>query len=119
MIKNTIVEKLLREAVGICFDEYRQLMERKNVQIDRPPMKGLAQLDERSQERSRSSRLIPVGKWNDYHDYPKVGGLRHLIFFADTNGFKRCIRRVGRSVLIHEDAFFKWVEETNGIAKIG
>lgn len=55
------------------------------------------------------TRLIPVTDWNDYHPWPPVGGLRHLIFNADTNGFSKAIRRVGRRVLIDEAAFYAWV----------
>ena len=58
-------------------------------------------------------RLIPVTKWNDYYDFPKLGGLRALIFNENKNGFSKVVRRVGRRVLIKEDAFFAWVEETN------
>jgi len=60
-----------------------------------------------------SKRLIPVPKWSQYHEWPPKGGLRHLIFYANTNGFDRVIRRVGRRVLIDEEAFFQWVE-SNG-----
>jgi hypothetical protein len=60
-----------------------------------------------------SKRLIPVPKWNLYHDWPPQGGLRHLIFFAKTNGFDRVIKRAGRRVLIDETAFFQWVESNN------
>lgn len=58
------------------------------------------------------TRLIPPTKWNDHHDWPPIGGLRHLIFHAKTNGFDAVVRRVGRRVLIDEDAFFSWVERT-------
>lgn len=57
---------------------------------------------------------IPVPDWNKYHRWPPIGGLRHLIFYAKTNGFDKVIRRVGRRILINEEAFFKWVEEQNG-----
>lgn len=59
-------------------------------------------------------RFIPVTKWNDYHIYPSIGGLRALIFNAATNGFDKVIRRVGGRVLIKESAFFEWVDESNG-----
>jgi len=61
----------------------------------------------------KQSRLIPVPDWPNYHLWPPLGGLRHLIFFAHKNGFNKCIRRVGRRVLIDESEFFKWVEEQN------
>ena len=57
------------------------------------------------------TRFIPVTEWNDYHPWPPHGGLRYLIFHADRNGFSRCVRRVGRRVLIDERAFFAWVAE--------
>jgi hypothetical protein len=59
------------------------------------------------------TRLIPVTKWNEHHQWPPIGGLRHLIFYAETNGFNKVIRRCGRRVLIDEQAFFKWMEEQN------
>lgn len=57
------------------------------------------------------SRLIPVPKWNDYHIWPPIGGLRHLIFHEKTNGFSDCLVRVGRRVLIDEDKFFEWASK--------
>lgn len=59
------------------------------------------------------NRLIPVTKWNDYHDWPPIGGLRSLIFNEHRNGFNKVVRRVNRRVLIDEKAFFEWIEETN------
>lgn len=56
------------------------------------------------------TRLIPVSKWNDYHDWPPPGGLRHLIHFRAANGFDAVLRRVGRRLLIDEKAFFEWVD---------
>lgn len=61
-------------------------------------------------ESTPKDRLIPVTKWNDYYDFPALGGLRGLIFNKDTNGFDKVIRRIGRRVLIKEDEFFKWIE---------
>jgi len=60
-----------------------------------------------------TGRLIPVTRWNEYHPWPPVGGLRHLIFHAKTNGFDKVVRRVGRTVLLDEDAFFDYAD-TNG-----
>lgn len=67
----------------------------------------------------KQSRLIPVTEWNQYHSWPPVGGLRHLIFNADQNGFERAIRRVGRRVLIDEAEFFAWVDEQHTSAAKG
>lgn len=54
------------------------------------------------------TRLIPVPDWKNHHPWPPEGGLRHLVFYAATNGFNKVIRRIGRRVLIDELAFFEW-----------
>jgi hypothetical protein len=41
------------------------------------------------------------------------GGIRALIFRADRNGFKSCIRRIGRKILISKSAFSQWIENQN------
>jgi len=43
------------------------------------------------------------------------GGLRALIFNADTNGLNEygVIVRIGRKILIDEDKFFIWLESNN------
>ncbi len=38
------------------------------------------------------------------------GGIRALIFKANTNGFNSCIRRIGRRVLISRNDFLNWIE---------
>jgi hypothetical protein len=65
-----------------------------------------------------TTKLIPVPKWNDFHTWPRQGGLRHLIFYAETNGFKSAFKRVGRSVLIDEAAFFQCIDELNSEVRI-
>jgi len=63
-----------------------------------------------------NTRLIPVPDWNNHHAWPPKGGLRHLIFNSETNGFKTAFKRVGRRVLVDEAEFFKCVERKNGVA---
>ncbi len=63
-----------------------------------------------------TTRLIPVTKWNDHHEWPPQGGLRHLIFNARTNGFDSVVKRAGRRVLLDEAAFFQWVESQSKAA---
>lgn len=41
------------------------------------------------------------------------GGVRSLIFHSNKNGFKSCIRRIGRRILISRNAFTNWIEEQN------
>ena len=59
--------------------------------------------------------LIPVTEWNKYFAYPKLGALRQLIFYQNTNGFNKVLRRLGNTnrIYIKTSAFFEWVEETN------
>lgn len=67
-------------------------------------------------ELASASRLIPASKWGEHHLWPPAGGLRHLIFNAASNGFHTVVLRVGRRVLIDENAFFAWVQQ-QGAAK--
>ena len=59
----------------------------------------------------KKQNLIAVSQWNRYHDFPTVGALRNLIFFADRNGIDKCVRKIGGRLYIEETAFFEWVEE--------
>ncbi len=61
-----------------------------------------------------TTRLIPASEWPKHHAWPPIGGLRHLIFNAKSNGFDAVIRRVGRRVLIDEQSFFDWVNQKGG-----
>lgn len=63
-----------------------------------------------------TGRLIPVTRWSEFHPWPPIGGLRHLIFHAKTNGFDKVVRRVGRTVLLDEDAFFDYASGNGGRA---
>ncbi len=38
------------------------------------------------------------------------GGIRHLIFYAEKNGFNKCIRRVGAKILIIENIFLEYID---------
>ncbi len=65
------------------------------------------------ESKSIKPRLIPLTEWPKYHEWPPIGGLRHLVFHADSTGFNQVVRRVGRRVLIDENAFFAWVNANN------
>jgi hypothetical protein len=40
-------------------------------------------------------------------------GWRYLIFHADTNGFNKVIKRIGRKILLDYSAFELWLKEEN------
>lgn len=63
---------------------------------------------------TQSVRIIPLVRWNEYHPWPPVGGLRHLVFHSKTNGFEKVIKRCGRRILIDEGKFFEFIETKNG-----
>jgi hypothetical protein len=56
-------------------------------------------------------RYIPIPEWKKYYDWPKESAFRFWIFNAQQNGFNKVIIRVGRRILIDEDAFFDWLLE--------
>jgi len=74
---------------------------------------GPATTRDRATATAETPRLIPVPRWNDHHDWPPPGGLRHLIFHAETNGFEAAFVRVGRRVLVDEREFFAAVAARN------
>lgn len=57
------------------------------------------------------TRYIPLPKWNQYHAWPPIGGLRHLVYEREKNGFDKVLKRPSRLWLIDEDAFFEWLKE--------
>jgi hypothetical protein len=59
------------------------------------------------------NRIIALTNWGKFHPWPSVGGLRHLVFFANTNGFQTAFKRVGRRILVDEAEFFRAVDKAN------
>jgi hypothetical protein len=59
------------------------------------------------------TKLIPVPKWNNHHDWPSVSGWRKLIFNSPKNGIDKVILRVNKRILIDEAAFFEWAKDQN------
>ncbi len=57
-----------------------------------------------------SRSLLTVSQFAQKHPAFTEGGLRYHIFHADKNGFNQCIRRIGRKVLLDEQAVFRWVD---------
>jgi hypothetical protein len=76
-------------------------------------MAGIPNEEVHASDSTSATTLVPVDKWPERHPWPTVGGLRHLIFNAKSNGFHKVVRRAGRRVLIDEAAFFQWVDDQN------
>ncbi len=62
-------------------------------------------------ENGEKTRYIPLTDWPKYHPWPTIGGLRHLMFYRDTNGFSDAFIKRGRRVLVDEKKFFCCVRE--------
>lgn len=58
-------------------------------------------------------KLLTVRQFANRHNAFTEAGLRYLIFNASTNGMEKCLRRIGRRVLIDETQFFEWIELNN------
>ena len=58
-------------------------------------------------------RLIPLTKWTEFHTWPTAAALRYYVFNGDFNGFNTVYKRIGRRILIDEEAFFRWIEQKN------
>ncbi|MCU0836120.1 MAG: hypothetical protein MUC77_17080 [Chromatiaceae bacterium] len=55
-------------------------------------------------------RFLPINDWAKYFDWPPPGGLRHLRFHAETNGFAPAFKKVGGRVLVDTATFWRIVE---------
>ncbi len=69
-----------------------------------------------SKQQTNQPQIIPLSKFNDYYDYPKVSTLRQL-FFRDINNFKKdVIVFIGKRQYVNVEAFFEWTKKTNNAA---
>ncbi len=57
------------------------------------------------------SKYLTVKQMADRHPAFSESSLRYHIFNEHTNGFSKVIIRVGRKVLLNEEAFLGWIEE--------
>lgn len=62
---------------------------------------------------NQQTRLIPLTKWEKYHPWPSISGLRHLRFYEKEKGCERVFKKCGKKVLVDERAFFEYIEEQN------
>jgi hypothetical protein len=55
------------------------------------------------------SRVIPITKWKDYHPWPSEGSIRYM-FFQNKYGFRECVVKCGRRILLNEAKFYVWMQ---------
>lgn len=68
----------------------------------------------KSEETTGAPRLIPLSDWPRHHPWPPLGGLRHLMFNRESNGFQSAFIKCGRRVLVNESEFFNAVAQNGG-----
>lgn len=56
------------------------------------------------------SNLRTVQQFAAENPWVSERGLRNLIFRGEENGFRCCIRRVGRKILIDPEAVAEWID---------
>ncbi len=56
--------------------------------------------------------ILTVKQLSAKHPAFPEGGIRAWIF-SDKNGFSECLHRVGKKVLISENAFLRWLKKQN------
>jgi len=56
-------------------------------------------------------RLSTTKQFLERNPWLTEGGLRRLLFFRDQNGFGRCVVKLGRKVLIDEEAVESCLEQ--------
>ena len=56
----------------------------------------------------QQNRFIPLIKWP--HDWPTLGALRHLAKNRHKRGLDKVFIKVGKRVVIDEQAFFEWIK---------
>ena len=61
------------------------------------------------------SRLVPATKWNLYHPWPTIGGIRHLIAHRKKKNCEKAFLKTGGRWLIVEEAFFNWAYSTKEV----
>lgn len=68
------------------------------------------------QQGNLPTRLLTIKNFVEEHkSFASHGGIRHLIFHSESNGFKSAFKRIGSRVLIDEKEFFKCVEKINEV----
>ncbi|HHF7367438.1 TPA: hypothetical protein ACPSKY_002571 [Legionella bozemanae] len=60
--------------------------------------------------------LVSVKKMPDIYPGFTQSSIRWLIFNENTNGFKRCVKRIGKKILIDLEQFESWIDSQGGQA---
>lgn len=59
------------------------------------------------------SNFLTVKQFAQKYPAFSEASLRYNIFHEEKNGFDKAIKRVGKKILIDEEAFLNWIEAQN------
>ena len=65
------------------------------------------------------SNFLTVKQFAAKHPAFSEASLRYHIFHEEKNGLNLALKRVGRKILIQEDAFFVWIDSLQGNSNSG
>lgn len=94
----------VKEVITLCETHLTEQSLRRN----KPHIPGMNPIEIRVPAES-GNRLIRACDWPKFHPWPKISGLRHILYHDWLNGSDYFKKKVGRSVLICEKSFFEWV----------
>jgi len=103
------IQNLIEEKIKNGEKKYGK--EFKNLLIEIIGLEKMLNPETKEGNEPKKSRLIPLARWNDYHDYPTVSALRQYKFHKDINGFDEVLEPGGENgnrILINEDKYFIW-----------
>ena len=104
--------QLEKEEIQEAIDEQIVLAEKKYGKEIKLTLINIISLLNMLNPKVKESRLIPLAKWNDYHDYPKVGSLRQF-HFHNPDDFNKCVVQNGKRVLLDENKVLNWLRNRN------
>ena len=72
-------------------------------------MEVISNIESDAEKIAASNYLTPKQLPQKYPAFTE-SSIRYMIFHEHSNGFHRCIRRVGKKILISEKNFIQWIE---------
>ena len=72
---------------------------------------------QKQDEGSPKTNFLTVRQLAERYPAFTANGIRHHIFHAEKNGFTKCMRRVGKRVLIEESLFVQWIASNGGVRR--
>ena len=62
-----------------------------------------------------NKRYLTVNQMSEAYPAFTQSSLRWIIFNKDTNGFSKCVIKIGSKIIIDADAFEQWVDEQRDV----